>query len=172
MIVRQNMKDIRNDAARLSFLHDIGIVSPAEVVAWADALIVSEEKPSQELIELSTSSVKMIGDVLRHMALDADAWAPLEEALPAVLRYVLEQPSSAPVVARAFYHIAIAQRYEVPDQFRFILSADDDFDLAESGVFRLEDVYPRFVNDIKAAIQKKEPNQSPEPMPLKRHGSS
>jgi hypothetical protein len=152
------MKDLRNDAARLSFLHDIGIISSEEVVQWADTLIVSEEKPSQALIELSTSSGKMVGDVLRHMAIGADVWSPVEAALPKILQHVLEQPTSAPIVARAFYHIAVTQRYEVPQHFRFILSAEDDFDLAESGVHKADEAYQWFVDDLKAALAKKEPN--------------
>lgn len=149
------MKSIQNDAAQLSFLHDIGIVSSDEVVRWADALIVSEEKPSHELIALSTSARGMVGDVLRHMAVGADVWSPVEATLPKILQHVIEQPTSAAIVARAFYHIAVTQRYEVPKHFRFILSAEDDFALAESGVYEADKVYQWFVEDIRAAIEKK-----------------
>jgi hypothetical protein len=156
----ENMKDVRNDAARLSLLHDIGIVSSEDVVRWADGLIVSEEKPSQELIELSTSFAKGVGDALRSLAVGADVWPPVEEALSEILEFVTAQPDRAPIVARAFYHIAVTQKYQVPDVLRFILSAEDDFDLAASGVYLLADVHPRFVENIKAAIAaKKRPIQ-------------
>jgi hypothetical protein len=167
------MKDIRNDAARLSLLHDIGVVSPAEIVCWADDLIVSEEKPSQELIELSTSSGKIVGDALRTLSVGAEVWRPVEDALPKILEFVTAKPDHASIAARAFYHIAVAQKYEVPDSLRFILSAEDDFDLAASGVYLFADVYPRFIEDMKAAIAlKKEPNQAPEPTAPSGRGSS
>lgn len=153
------MKDLHNDAARLLFLHDIGIISSDEIVQWADNLIVSESKPSYELIELSTSEGKMVRDVLRQMSHDADVWSPIEAALPMILDHVIEKPSKAPVVARALDRIAVSQRYEVPNSFRFIMSAYDDFDMAESGILLIDDVYPKFVDDIRAAIPaKKEPN--------------
>jgi hypothetical protein len=158
------MKDVPNDAARLSLLHDIGIVTSAEIVRWADDLIVSEEKPSYELIELSTSSGKNVRDALQALTAGADVWRPVEDALPRILEFVTTQPERAPIVARAFYHIAVTQKYKVPDHFRFILGAEDDFDLIASGVFVLADVYPDFVGDIKAAIgMKKEPNQALQP---------
>jgi len=166
------MKDARNDAARLSFLHDVGIVSSDEIVQWADAFIVSEDKPSQELIELSTSSIKSVGDALRHMALGADVWSPIEDALPKVLQHVIDQPTSAPIIARAFYRIAVAQRYEVPEHFRFILCAEDDFNLAESGVYKADEAYQWFVDGLKAAMTRKEPNHPTEPHSPNLGGSS
>ena len=169
----EEMKDLRNDAARLALLHDIGIVSSDEIVGWADDLIVSEDKPSQELIELSTSSPKAVGDALRSLAVGSDVWRPVEDALPTILDAVVAQPDRAPVVAKAFYHIAVAQKYEVPGSLRFILSAEDDFDLADSGVYLIADVYPRFIEDLKAAIAaKKEPIQPLQGTPAKAPSSS
>jgi hypothetical protein len=154
------MNDLRNDAARLSLLHDIGIVPSDEIVRWADDLIVSEEKPSQELIELSTSSPKAVGDALRALSVGAEVWLPVEEALPKILDHVVAHPDSAPIVARALYHIAVTQKYEVPDSLRFTLGAEDDFDLAASGVLLHADVYAGFLEDLRAAAEKKkEPNK-------------
>ena len=146
------MQDIRNDAARLSLLHDFGVISANEVVRWADDLIVSEAKPCQELIDLSTSSAKGVGDALRSLARGADVWLPIEAALPRILEFVTAKPDQAPIAARAFYHIAVDQKYEVPKTLRFFLNAEDDFDLAESGIYRFDEVYHRFVDAIKAAI--------------------
>jgi len=146
------MKDVRNDAARLSLLHDVGIVSSEEIVRWADDLIVSEDKPSQELIELATSSGKVVRDALGVLAAGADVWRPVEDALPKILEFVIAQPDRAPIVAQAFYHIAVEQKYEVPDALRFFLRADDDFGLADSGVYLLPDVYQRFVGELRSAI--------------------
>jgi hypothetical protein len=156
----QETKVVQNEAARLSLLHDIGIVSSEEVVRWADELIVGEPKPSREVIELSTASSKDVSDAIKALSTGADVWLPVENALPRILEFVTAHPDHAPIVARAFYHIAVTQKYEVPDSLRFILSADDDFDLAASGVYLLADVYPWFIDGLKTAIAaKKEPIQ-------------
>jgi len=150
--VRQSMSDLRNDAARWALLLDIGAVQPEEIVRWADRLIVAEAKPSQELIELSTSAEGKVGDAVRVLAHGADVWRPLEEALPAILDFVSARADRAPLVARAFYHVAVSQNYEVPDSFRFILGAEDDFDLADSGISSFDDVYRQFLDDLKEAV--------------------
>ncbi len=67
--VSQRMEAVPNEAARLPLLHDIGAVSSAEIVSWGDDFIVSEENPSQELIELSSSSGRMVGHALRVLSL-------------------------------------------------------------------------------------------------------
>ena len=146
------MSDLQNDAARWALLLEIGAVRPEEIIRWADGVIVAEAKPSQELIELSTSAEERVGDALQVLAHGADVWRPLEEALPSILDFVAARADRAPVVAKAFYHIAVSQKYEVPDSFRFILGAEDAFDLADSGISRFDDVYREFVDDIKAAI--------------------
>ena len=105
------------------------------------------------------------------LARGADVWLPVETALPQILELVVQRPDEAPFVAEALYAIAVAQEYKVPDALKFVLFADDDFSLAASGVFGFEDVYRRFIKDIKVAMGTKTSNQPPEPARLAR-GSS
>ena len=146
------MSDLQNDAARWALLLDIGAARPDEIVRWADSVIVAEAKPRQELIELSTSAENRIGDALRVLARGADVWRPVDAALPTILDFVEAHPERAPIVARVLYHLAVSERYEVPDSLRFILGAEDDFDLASSGILVLDDVYRRFLDDLRSAV--------------------
>jgi hypothetical protein len=134
-------------------LHDIGVIPAEAIVRWADDQIVSQEHPAAALIELSTAPRHRVRDTLSEVAAGADIWRPIFAALPDILAYVSAEPDRAPIVADALYHVAVSQRYIVPDGLRFILSADDDFSLAQSGVFVFDDVYHRFLADIRAEIE-------------------
>ncbi len=147
------MKGMRNEAAKLALLHDIGAIASDEVIRWADSLIESQDQPSQDLIELATAPEGKIGDELHRLALGSDTWRPVEQALPEILRFITAHPGKAPIVARAFYHIAVSQGYQVPDRLRFILSAEDDFDLATSGIYHLDEVYGWFIESLREAIK-------------------
>lgn len=146
------MKTIEQDAARLAFLFDLGMVSAQEVITWADDAIVRLEKPSHALIELSVSSPSSLSTALRSLAVSTDVWAGVSEALPFVLKALEEKPHLARRVAREFYHLVKSANYRVPERYSFFMRADDDFDLAESGMFVFDEVYQRFIEDIRTAV--------------------
>ena len=146
------MNTIKDEAARLGLLLDLGVVSKEAVVKWADDLVIAAGKPSEALINLSASSKDQIPDALQSLAAGADDWHVIDAALPLILSYVSPDPERARLAARKFYQIAVAHQYTVPDHLRFFLSAEDDFDLADDGVLILKDVYSGFLDDVRAAI--------------------
>jgi hypothetical protein len=146
------MKTIQNEAARLAFLLNLGIVSAKEVIAWADEAIVAGDRPSSALIDLSVSAPARIPNALRELGLGVDAWTTVKEAMPCVLREVEKKPELARVVAREFYHIAVSENYIVPKRYSFFIRSDDDFDLAESGVLVYGEVYKGFIEDIRGTL--------------------
>ena len=146
------MKTIEQDAARLAVLFDLGMVDAQEVINWADNAIISAGKPSYELIELSVSSPSNISKSLRSLSLGADVWTGISDALPFILKVLEEKPELARVVAREFYRLAVAENYSVPERYSFFVRADDDFDLAEAGVFVFGEVYRRFIDNIRRAV--------------------
>ena len=143
---------IKNEAARLVLLLDVGVVTDAEVIAWADSLIVQIDKPSGMLIDLSLAKGGGIRDALSSLAEGVDVWPTVGWAMPALIDYVTKHREKAVTVASAFYHIAVEQRYEVPAKYGFFNSAEDDFALAEEGVFVFEEVYARFLEDMRRSI--------------------
>lgn len=146
------MKTVEQDAARLAFLFDLGIVSAGEVIAWADDAIIRTAKPKHELIELSLSAPSDVSKALRLLSVEIDVWTGVSAALPFVLEVLEEKPEVSRAVAREFYHLAVSQNYTVPKHYSFFLRADDDFDLAESGMFVFDEVYQKFIADIRTAI--------------------
>lgn len=144
---------IKNEAARLVILLDVGVVSGAEVIAWADSLIVQMAKPSGILIDLSLAKGGGIRDALSSMAEGADLWPTVGLAMPALIDYVTQHREKAAIMAGVFYHIAVAQQYEVPDKYGFFNSAEDDFALAQEGVFVFEEVYSRFLEDMRRSTE-------------------
>jgi hypothetical protein len=149
------MKTLNQDAARLAFLFDLGIIKADEVIQWADAAIIKSVRPSYELIEVSTCSPESksaMSDLLRLIAIGSDIWATVTDSLPSILAYIEIKKEMAPVVARAFHQIVKSQDYTVPDRYSFFIGADDNFDLVDSGIFVFDEVYHDFINDIRNAI--------------------
>jgi len=150
------MKTINQDAARLAFLFNLGIINSDEVISWADAAIIKEDKPSYELIEVSTSdrnSPASVSNALSSLCIESDVWTTVSDSLPTILAVVEKKKEMAPLVARAFYHIAISLNYTVPNRYSFFTSAEDLFDLADSGFFTFDEIYHDFVDDIRKAMK-------------------
>jgi hypothetical protein len=62
--VRQKkMKTHAQDASRLKVLHQLGIVSGQQVIAWADHVIAESAKPDSTLIDLSLTAPDSAYDI-------------------------------------------------------------------------------------------------------------
>lgn len=143
---------LNDEAARLGLLLDVGAISSAEVIAWADFQIIESPKPCSDLIDISLTKERSVRDALLRIAVGANTWSSVAMAMPALLEFVGRNPNKAALVASAFYHIAVEQRYEVPAEFSFFNSAEDDFALANDGVFDKDEVYSRFVENMRRSI--------------------
>lgn len=95
---------------------------------------------------------RFLQDGLTRLAEGADVWSTVGLAMSAQIAHVTQHREKAEIVASVFYHIAVKQRYEVPARYGFFNSAEDDFSLAEEGVFVFEEVYARLLEDMRRAI--------------------
>ncbi len=139
-------------AARLRVLHQLGIASGQQVISWTDGVIEQAAKPDTALIDLSLTapeSTYEIDKILGILSAGCDLWDTMDDVLPDIRERCLADKGFAAVAARFFYSISVQERYSVPDRFSYFMSADDDFDLAESGVLRFDEVYERFIEDLK-----------------------
>jgi hypothetical protein len=146
------MKTHAQDASRLKVLHQLGIVSGQQVIAWADHVIAESAKPDSTLIDLSLTapdSAYDIDQILGILSAERDIWETMDGVLPEIRARCIADRKFAPIAARFFYSISVQKRYSVPERFSYFMSADDDFDLAESGVLRSDEVYERFIEDLK-----------------------
>ena len=140
------------DIARLRVLHQLGVVSGQEVIAWADQVIAESAKPDSTLIDLSLTapdSAYDIDQILGILSSERDIWETMADVMPKIRERCISDRKFAPIAARFFYNISVQKQYSVPDRFSYFLSADDDFDLAESGVLRPDEVYQRFIDNLK-----------------------
>lgn len=167
------MSSVSQEATRESLLFDIGIRSAPDVIAWADRMIVKEEKPHPLLIELSTTSPERTDFVLSYLSglkIGGDFWSALSDALSSVHDYVAAHRAEAERVAGALFFSVCCRKEKLPEEFSFLYHFDDAFYLGREGIYGSEKaVYDDFVSELRRF--KKEPNQAPATV-FKKQGQS
>ena len=115
-----------------------GYVSPEEAVAWADALIETSVSARADLIEVSLSGGKR-GEDVAHALAQVVGEVGEEELRHAFLRHmadvVFSQPAKGRNVARTLYRLALEGGAPTWEAESAMLTFDDAYDLAESGIF-------------------------------------
>jgi hypothetical protein len=132
------MSSVAQEAACELVLLHLGVKSTADVIAWADRVIAREDKPDSLLIELSTTPPEQFNEVyeaLSRLENGCAYWAAVREALSNVHDFVEQHPEIAERVAKGLCPIVMKRGPKVPDDFIFMLSCDDAFDLARAGIF-------------------------------------
>jgi len=132
------MTALAQEAATISILLQLGVISTKDVIDWADENIVRVPKPRPLLIELSTTPANrldLISEMLSALKMDSDYWPAVRDALATVHSYVLSRPQDAEKIAQGLYLVASNQILEVPEDLQFMYGLDDAFYLArENGL--------------------------------------
>jgi len=138
------------EAKRLELI--AGIVSVADVVAWADDLITQSDTPGDQLIRLSLSGDSHPFDVvslLREMSGGCDAIMAIRSLLGRMQGLLVEDPSRARGFARALYEVAHEHFPDLPDDLGWLCGIDEDFYLAEEGIWTHAQVVSAFMKFLE-----------------------
>ncbi|WP_404425790.1 hypothetical protein [Nibricoccus sp. IMCC34717] len=147
--------DIIREASRLAALLDLGLIQTSDVIHWADASISRYERPDHSLIELSLCDVSKQRDVHRRLTTlvgGFDIWLTLDDVVPAIIEKCKEDQEYSWVAIKWLYGIVASKGYNAPERYKFILSAEADFDLVECGIFRFETVYSEFIESLNRTL--------------------
>jgi hypothetical protein len=147
------MNTIPEEAARLYFLLDLGLVRDADVILWADDAIVSADKPSSALIDLAVSGPENLSSTLRTVALGIDPLTAINLAMPVVLREIEKKPELARVIARKFFDVAFSEGSSLPSRYTFFKHCDEDFYLAECGIYDYVEVHKKFIEQLRVTLK-------------------
>jgi hypothetical protein len=133
------MPTLNEDAAflRLALVH--GVVSVAEVVAWADAEIAALERPHPVLIEISTSGRRTPGEVaaeLDPLASGCDDVKQMDRLFAAMYHTLSHDFEASRRIASTLYSFALSGMMPSGDASEgAMLYFDDALDLAFDGVY-------------------------------------
>lgn len=109
--------DLKNEAEVLAVALEIGAVSIADVVEWADARIAMEDHPHWSVCELATLGASYEPDVaraLREVPGIVDETRVRDGLVRRLARSLLEDRTRADRIASALYQLALAN--ELPDE--------------------------------------------------------
>lgn len=138
------MPTLNEDAAFLCLALGHGLVSVAEVVAWADAEIAARERPHPALIEVSTSGRRSPGEVaaaLYPLASECDEVKQLDRLFAAMYHTLSHDVEASRRIASALYTLALSGTMPSGDNpERAMLYFEDALDLAFDRVHGTVDV--------------------------------
>jgi hypothetical protein len=117
-----------------------GLVSPSEVVSWADAMILRVEIPSPALIGVSTGPTDDLHEMAHRLADlaggldDAGANRAKRRVLGLLHRRLATGQLTHAEVATAVYNVGSEARSITEEEKRFFLWVDYEFALVEDGL--------------------------------------
>jgi len=160
------MISVRTEAEILARALEIGALSIADAVAWADAVIEREEHPDAAICEVATSGRRYEPDVvaaLREVPGTFDE-AQVSRNLVRVLADGLQRDRGrADQVARALYQLALSNEVHGEPLRQIAWWAWDALDLADAGIIAQtrDQVIDELVDALRTAVEDHSPERRP-----------
>jgi len=113
-----------------------GCFSVTDVVSWADKLIVKQDTPAYELLDLSlmaNSNRYEVAKLLESLAKGKDTFEALRILLSFLYLELSNDHQKGELFARGLYEIAAENDYVLPDEFTYFYGLEDDYSLAKEG---------------------------------------
>ena len=132
---------LSRNAAEMAVAFRLGLVTQAEVVAWADGVIAELDDPPDAALDLALMRTAHAQDVLGQLSKMSDGVTAIESLPGALKRFTArlrENPTLGSHVARGLYDIYVESQYHVPEQFDPIAGFDDSYLLARNGTHGTE----------------------------------
>jgi len=129
-------------AAYLRLALQLGVRSVSDIVQWADSQISALDDPTDSLIDLSLMAKSHPIDVMGKLGGLSGEVTPLDvahEVLADAHAALLDDPSFGRPLAKCLYHFCVENDY--PRDFIQCVGFDDDYALADQGLFTVEDAY-------------------------------
>ena len=144
--------DLKAQVLRLGLT--TGCFSITDVVSWADKLIVEQDTPAYELLDLSlmsNSNRYNVAKLLESLANGIDTFDALRILLGFVYLKLSNDHQKGEAFAWGLYEIAARNDYVLPDEFRYFHGLDDDCSLAKQGMagYDSEEITRDFLTYLK-----------------------
>lgn len=153
-----------NDAIELKLGLEAGVIEAREVVAWADR-VIEEHEYDDDVANLSLAagaSRKEMMSLLAPLIDRGQEWQAMRRTLRRMHQALLEEPSRAHEFARYLESFWIRQGYDGPADMTFMAGIEDEFQLAEQGVYgTVNDATKSLVDALARFQEKTEPKDPP-----------
>ena len=133
----KNMRPYSQQAFELKMGIEAGVVTSSEVISWADETL-SKHDYDDDLANISMASeaspkdlIILIGQVVDQR----DEIQAMRNVMGRIYKVLKQQPERAHSFTRFLERFWIEQDYDVPKDMDFICGVDDEFALAQQGIY-------------------------------------
>jgi len=155
------MRPYSQIALELKLSIEAGLVEPVEIIAWADDTLMANKKYDDDLANISIASdirPKNLMILLGRLVDQADEYAAMRRTMARMHDALLSDPYRAHEFTRFLESFWIKHGYNVPSDMSFIVGIEDDFQLAEQGIYgTVEEATQSLINylsNFKKALNK------------------
>lgn len=133
----------------------LGLISVADVVSWADNIILESDIPDNEIIDLALSRRLPLADVIAQLAKMAggcDRNRAMRTVLGQMYHVLQKDRSLARGFSRTLFQEAVENSGYInySEDILFIYGNDDCFDLAEQGIYgTIDTVTDEFIEYLR-----------------------
>jgi hypothetical protein len=153
MPVARTVNPLKNEAEVLAVALEVGAASVSDVVAWADAVIATEEHPHWSVCDLATMGASYDPEVvhaLREVPGLVDQEWVRDELVRRLAQGLAEHHTRADRIASALYQLALANKLPEGELRSLAWWAWDALDLAEQRT--IEETRDQVVAEMIAAL--------------------
>ena len=132
---------------------EVGATSVQEVREWADQFIITHGYDDRvaDISLMSQDVRKEAHSVLLSLSNDGDDWEALRLLAPRTLGFLEEAPDRLHDVTRFLEKVWMRNGHDAPKDFNFFIGIEDEFLLAEQGLYGAEeDVREQVVDGFRA----------------------
>ena len=116
----------------------LGLLIPRDIQTWVDARILESERPDDQLIDLAFSKDQKGYDLysaLLKIGNSGDKYEIVRSLLSKITDHDLNNLRFCRDLAKSLEHFAIDCDYDIPEDLNAIYGFDDEYSLAEQGVY-------------------------------------
>lgn len=143
------MRNIAQEAAYYREALRLGACIISDVITWSDSVLAESDEPRMSFIDLSmmgqTHSLEVLR-LLNQLSKGIRAISVLPTVLAAAHDRLVLEPDYGPSLAKGLYDIYVSEDGSVPDELNLIGWFDDQYSLAQEGIYSEHETYQRLLD--------------------------
>jgi hypothetical protein len=137
MLGEKKMRQYSDKALEMKLSLEAGLIDVKDVIAWADTVFAKVEYDDDlaNVCMASKSSPKQMLSLLNSLIDDHEEWPAARRVMIRMYEVLLQNPRRSREFTSFLEQFWNRHNYSVPEDIGFIAGIDDEFSLAEQGVY-------------------------------------
>lgn len=137
MFGERRMRPYSEKALEMKLMLQAGLTDVKEIIDWADSILADVEYDddlANVCLAESTSAKNML-PLLNRLIDEEEEWPAVRKVMIRMYEVLSRNPERSKSFVRFLEQFWVRHNYSVPDDIEFIAGIDDEFSLAEQGVY-------------------------------------